>query len=300
MALLLLNSSYSQTRMPLYKEGMVPNAISTHVLFDTLPWKSWLTGRDTMVALPKTIMPTLTVFAPPADKAKGVGVIICSGGSYAQVADGWEGYPAAKALSSAGITAFVLHYRVPRSDLMINKETGPQQDLQEAIKFVREHAQQYRLQENKIGIMGFSAGGHLVSTIGTHLDSCYTVNEHKTSLRPDFMVLVYPVISFADTLTDSLTRTNLIGPDIKSDKVRLYSNELQVTERTPPVFLVHAVDDKIVKVENSLYFAAALEQHKVPVQLFLYNKGGHGFGVENKTAEQQWLTPCIDWILYSK
>lgn len=286
-----------QQSMPLYANGKVPNAIPVTGLYDTLPWKSWLTGRDTTVYMKRTVMPTLTVFAPPPGSAKGIGVIVCSGGSYSQVADGWEGIPACKKLAAAGITAFLLHYRVPRSDMMVNKELGPQQDAQTAIKYVREHSAEYGIDKSRLGMMGFSAGGHLVSTAGTHYDSCYIDNENNTSLRPDFLVLVYPVISFADSLTHAESRANLVGPVITSDKIYEYSNELQVTAQTPPVFITHAVDDDLVKVENSLLFAAALEQQQVPVKLFLYSKGGHGFGVKNKTAPVQWIDACISWIL---
>ncbi|SHL58009.1 Acetyl esterase/lipase [Chitinophaga jiangningensis] len=286
----------AQTPIPLYENGKVPNAITGNSDMDTLRGKSWLTGADTTILRAKTIMPTLTVYAPPPGKASGIAVIVCSGGSYRNVADRVEGIPAAEKLAAAGITAFLLHYRVPRPDLMVNKETGPVQDAQRAIQYVREHAQQYNIQADKVGIMGFSAGGHLVSTAGTHFNKTYIDNPRKINLRPDFMVLVYPVISFTDSLTHELSRQNLIGPAITSEKITEYSNELQVTANTPPTFIVHAVDDNIVKVGNSLYFVAALEQQQVPVRFFVYTKGGHGFGINNTTAGAQWIDPCISWI----
>ena len=290
--------STAQTTMPLYEEGKVPNSIPTTVLSDTIYGRSRLTGHDTSVVVPRTIMPTLTVFAPAAGKATNIAVIVCSGGAYFKVSDAIEGFPAAEKLAAAGITAFVLHYRVPRSDLMPNKETGPIQDAQYAIRFVREHAATYGIDPHRLGIMGFSAGGHLVSTVGTHFDHCYIDNPLGTNLRPDLMILVYPVISFADSLTHILSRRNLIGPDIAPEKVREYSNELQVTDSTPPTFITHAIDDPVVKVANTLHFAAALEQHHVPVKLFIYAKGGHGFGVDNDKASVQWIDPCIQWITH--
>jgi acetyl esterase/lipase len=181
-------------------------------------------------------MPTLTVFNPPVERATGIGVVVCSGGSYQNVADRIEGIPAAKKLVASGITAFVLHYRVPRSDLMVKKEIGSIQDVQRAIQYVREHADEYHIDRDKLGIMGFSAGGHLVSTAATHFDKTYIDNPQETNLRPNFMVLVYPVIGFADSLTHLLSRRNLIGPDIKQEKINEYSNELQVTSATPPHF----------------------------------------------------------------
>ena len=157
-------------------------------------------------------MPTLTIFTPLAEKATGIGVIVCSGGSYRNVADRVEGIPAAKKLAAAGVTAFVLHYRVPRSDLMVNKEIGPIQDAQRAMQYVREHAGEYGIDGDKLGIMGFSAGGHLVSTAGTHFDKTYIDNPRGTNLRPDFMVLVYPVISFTnDSIANIDTRNHLLG-----------------------------------------------------------------------------------------
>ena len=293
--LLMAVNGFSQSSIPLY-ETQVPNSIPTKDLYDTVPRKDPVSGEVQLYLVPKTVMPTLTVFEPPAGKATGIGVIVCSGGSYKGVADGVEGGPAARKLADAGITAFLLHYRVPRSDLMLKKEFGPLEDLQRAIQYVREQAGTFAIDPTHLGVMGFSAGGHLVSTIGTHLDSTYIENPKHTNLRPDFMILAYPVISFSDSLTHVDSRRNLIGPDILPEKIREYSNELQVTTWTPPTFLTHALDDTVVKIANSLCFAAALEQKKVPVQLFIYAKGGHGFGVYNKTADRQWIDSCIEWI----
>jgi acetyl esterase/lipase len=244
----------------------------------------------------KTIMPTLTLYRPDKKLATGIAVIICSGGSYGRTADLEEGIPAAESLSTAGITAFLLDYRVPNAMQMEDQSTGPLMDAQKAIQYVREHAASYRISADKIGIMGFSAGGHLVSTAGTHFSKSYIDNPGQTSLRPDFMILIYPVISMADSLTHLRSRRNLLGPDPGPEKIREYSNERQVTDQTPPTYLVAAVDDTVVKVQNSLYFSAALRQHHIPTQLFLYAKGGHGFGIHNDSAETQWMEDCIRWI----
>jgi acetyl esterase/lipase len=285
----------AQSPIPLYEAGHVPNSIPTTVLNDSLLYNI-APGHDTLIVVPRTLMPTFRVFKPAPQKATGIAVIVCSGGSYRGVADWVEGIPAARQLAAAGITAFVLHYRVPRSDLMTNKENVPMQDLQTAIRYIREHAKDYHIDTSDVGVMGFSAGGHLVSTVCTHLDDIFIDNPLSTNLRPDFMILTYPVISFADSLTHLLSRKNLIGPDISPERIREYSNELHVNDRTPPAFITHAIDDTEVKVANSLYFAAAMEERQIPVQLYLYAKGGHGFGVENPTTTTQWIDPCIRWI----
>lgn len=262
----------AQEVLPLYPEGKVPFA------------------KDGAEA------PVLTVFRPQHNLAKGTAVIVCSGGSYGGRANRVEGIPACKKLSEAGITAFLLDYRLPKAEKMDRKEIVPLTDAQRAIQYLRENAKKYKIDPSRLGIMGFSAGGHLVSTVGTHFNESALPNPKGTSLRPDFMVLVYPVISFADSLTHKISRMNLIGPEITADKIRTYSNELQVSDQTPPVYLTSGMDDQIVEVKNSLYFAAALKQHRVPVELFLYEKGHHGYGVHNEHASVQWIDDCIDWI----
>jgi acetyl esterase/lipase len=213
-------------------------------------------------------MPTLKVFAPDAKKATRIAVIICSGGAYYKVSDKIEGIPTAQQFAEAGITAFVLHYRVPRSDLMTHKEIVPVEDLQWAIQYVREHAEEYHIDTFSIGVIGYSAGGHLVSTVCTHLNEIFIDNPRSINLRPDFMILAYSVISFADSLTHFVTREKLIGPYINSNQIWKYSNELHVDILKPPAFIMHSIDGTVVKVANSLYFAAALETNKVPVNLF--------------------------------
>lgn len=243
-----------------------------------------------------TEVPQLTVFKPERNLAKGTAVIVCSGGSYGGRANRVEGGPACKKLSEAGITAFLLDYRLPKTETMERKEIVPLTDAQRAIQYVRENAGKYEIDPSRLGIMGFSAGGHLVSTAGTRFTKSELENPEGTSLRPDFMVLVYPVISFTDSLTHSRSRMNLVGPEITPEKIRAWSNEWNVTDQTPPTYLTSGLDDKTVDVRNSLYFAAALRQHRVPVELFLYAKGRHGYGVHNNEAEAQWIDDCIEWI----
>lgn len=246
-----------------------------------------------------TEVPKITVYAPKKRKSN-VAVIVCSGGSYGGRANNVEGIPACRKLKDAGITAFLLDYRVPNASRMSEKKIVPLTDVQAAIMYVRSHAKHYGIKPDKVGIMGFSAGGHLVTTVETHFNQTRLDNPEHISLRPDFVVAIYPVVSFADSLTHMQSRNNLIGPDITPESIREFSNELQVSEATPPTFIVSAIDDDVVMVENSLYFEAALRQHHVPVKMFLYAKGGHGFGTNNKKALVQWTEPCIRWIMSEK
>jgi acetyl esterase/lipase len=193
----------------------------------------------------------------------------------------------------------VLKYRIPNEQTMINKEIGPVQDAQRAVQLVRENAAQWGIKKDRIGIMGFSAGGHLASTAGTHFQNTYIDNPKGTSLRPDFMILVYPVISFTDSIGHTGSRDNLLGKNPPPEKIKAYSNEQQVTPQTPPAFLVHAKDDG-VKVENSLVFADALKKAGVPVALYLYEKGGHGYGMYNKTSPVRWMDRVQQWMQQMK
>ncbi|MDB5133998.1 MAG: alpha/beta hydrolase [Mucilaginibacter sp.] len=235
-------------------------------------------------------VPTLTVFKPQGNPG-GTAVIVCSGGSYGRRANEEEGTPVCQKLVEAGITAFLLDYRLPNGH-----DSIPFADVQAAVRLLRENAAVYHIRKDRIGIMGFSAGGHLASTITTHFNEHFDNSDSPVSVRPDFSVLVYPVISMTDELTHTGSRYNLLGKTPSDEEKEHFSNELQVTDQTPPVFIVHAVDDGVVKVANTLYFAAALRQHRVSVEMFIYAKGGHGFGVDNRTVQVQWVEPCIKWI----
>lgn len=249
-----------------------------------------------ILVISKISKPTLSIFLAPKEKANGTAVIIYPGGGYGIVAAGHEGTDIAKKFNEMGITAFVVKYRIPNSETMINPEIGPLQDAQQAIKIVRESAREYNINPNRIGIMGFSAGGHLASTAGTHFDKAVIANTNNTSLRPDFMLLIYPVISFTDSLTHKGSRDNLIGKNPSAQKIKEYSNEMQVTNKTPPTFLVHASDDDAVKPENSIAFYLALIKNKVDAEMHLYESGGHGFGLNLKNKNEQWMERCKNWM----
>ena len=248
------------------------------------------------VRISNVIQPTLTVYLPPAGQGNGTSVIICPGGGYARLAIDHEGYDVAKRLNEMGVAAFVLKYRLPNDQSQPDKSIAPLLDAQQALRLVREQAAKYNLNPERIGLMGFSAGGHLASTAGTHFAQPVGTNPGPTSVRPAFLVLMYPVISFSDSLAHKGSRNNLIGTSPSPDQVRLYSNELQVTAQTPPTFLVHAEDDKTVPVQNSLVFYQALRRHNVPAEMHLYPQGGHGFGLNNKTTKDQWSDRLRNWL----
>jgi acetyl esterase/lipase len=179
---------------------------------------------------------------------------------------------------------------------MINKEIGPLQDAQRALLLVRSRAAEWGIDSKRIGIMGFSAGGHLAATAGTHFQKNYIDNPGHISLRPDFLLLIYPVISFEPPIAHMGSAHNLLGPNPSKEQINEFSNEMQVTDLTPPAFLVHAKDDNVVPYSNSLVFAEALKNHHIPAKIFLYDRGGHGFGMTNNTNTQRWMDLCIEWI----
>ena len=283
----IVHKSNAQTVIPLYK-GEIPNSKAS---VD----KEKTEFREITI-VSNISRPTLTIFLPSKDKATGTAVIICPGGGYSINAFGHEGIDVAKALNEFGVAGFVLKYRIPNDATMENREIGPLQDAQQAIKIVREHATEWNVNPGRIGIMGFSAGGHLASTAGTHFNKAVIPDAGSTSLRPDFMILVYPVISFKDSFGHIGSRDNLIGKNPPEEKINYYSNELQVTTQTPPTFLVHASDDDGVKSENSIAFYQSLIRNKVPAELHIYERGGHGFGLNNKTTSDQWMERCKNWM----
>ena len=284
--------SRCQQIIPLY-EGNIINSIQT-------PDEESIKEEGGIARISNISRPTLTTYIPAKPSAKGTAVIICPGGGYAINAIGHEGTMVAKKLNEAGITAFVLKYRLPSNKTMQNPEIGPLQDAQQAIKIVRSRAKEWGINAERIGIMGFSAGGHLASTAATHFTKSYIDNPSKISLRPDFMILLYPVISFQDSICHKGSRQRLIGEKPTPENIMLFSNELQVTSDTPPSFLVHASDDASVKPANSILFYLALLKYKVPSELHIYQNGGHGFGLTNKATKDQWFERCLAWLSANK
>ncbi|HET7896984.1 MAG TPA: alpha/beta hydrolase, partial [Flavisolibacter sp.] len=248
---LVQGTAFSQMIIPLYKDS-IPNAIAGS------DKETSEINKDSILIVRNVSQPTLSIYLPPKEKSTGAAVIICPGGGYSILAAGHEGVDVARRFTKMGVAAFVLKYRIPNANTMHQPYLGPLQDAQRAIQVVRENASSWGLNKNAIGILGFSAGGHLASTAGTHFQKAVIPNPTKVSLRPDFMVLVYPVITFSDTTVAHMgSRNNLLGKNASPELVNEFSNERQVTPQTPPAFLVHAKDDG-VKVENSLLFADAL------------------------------------------
>jgi len=245
----------------------------------------------------KVTEPTLTVFKPTKEKANGTSLIICPGGGYGVLAFDHEGYKVAKWLNELGITAFILKYRLPSDLIMQNKSIGPLQDAQKAMRMVRRNAKKWNLDPNKIGIMGFSAGGHLASTLSTHFNEKVYAAMDSISARPDFSLLIYPVISMNSKITHQGSKNNLLGENPNEKTVHHFSNELMIDKNTPPAFLVHAVDDKAVPIENSIQYLLSLRKHSIPAELHLYQKGGHGFGMNpSKNTESSWTKSCELWM----
>lgn len=274
--------------LPLYT-GSVPDSKPSQVQETSVTENGGL-------RISNVIQPTLTVYTPPRDKANGTSVIICPGGGYSFLAMQHEGYDVARRLAELGITAFVLKYRLPNDRSQPDKAIAPLLDAQQALRLVRQLAPKYSLNPERIGLMGFSAGGHLAATAGTHFAQPVGDNPGPAPVRPAFLVLLYPVVSFQDSLAHKGSRDNLLGPTASPEQVRRYSNELQVSAQTPPTFLMHTEDDTVVPVQNSLVFYQALRRHGVPAEMHLYPKGGHGFGLNNTTTKDQWLDRLQNWL----
>ena len=281
-------TGFAQNTIPLYPDK-IPNS-------KVAPDEETSEQRDGITIVSKISKPTLSIFLPSKEKANGTAVVICPGGGYGINAFSHEGTDVAKRFNEMGVAAFVVKYRIPNDATMLNREIGPLQDAQQAIKTVRQRAKEWNVDVNRIGIMGFSAGGHLASTAGTHFNTAVIPDAGTISLRPDFMILIYPVISFNDKITHMGSRDQLLGKQPSAEKITEYSNELQVTAKTPPTFLVHASDDDAVKANNSIDFYESLLKYKVPAELHIYQKGGHGFGMNNKTTDDQWMDRCKNWM----
>jgi acetyl esterase/lipase len=243
--------------------------------------------------------PDLTIYLAPKDKANGAAVVIFPGGGYGHLAMDHEGHQIAEWLNSFGVAGFIVKYRHSRSGAGY-RHPAPLQDAQRALRTVRNGAKKWNIDPDRIGIIGFSAGGHLASSLGTHFNQRYSdVKDDidRVSCRPDFMILMYPVISFTESFTHKGSRSNLLGENPDPQLVENLSNEKQVTPETPPTFLVFGNDDKVVPVENGVAFFMSLKKANVPAEMHIYEKGRHGFGLGVGAGPvSSWPLRCTEWM----
>ena len=281
-------SQQQNTEIPLWSTA-IPGAINSDN-YKEIP----VLENGIVTGVSKVTTPTLTVFLP--EKPNGTAIVICPGGGYGYLAINKEGFKVAKWLNTVGITAFVLKYRLPSDLIMQDKTIGALQDAQESMRFIRRNAVKWNINAEKVGVIGFSAGGHLASTLSTHYkEDVYKVTD-SISAKPDFSILIYPVISMEEHTTHKGSRNNLLGATPSAALIEKYSNEKQIDAMTPPTYIVHAVDDKSVPIENSINYFLALKNNKVPSEIHFYEKGSHGFGLGNNGTSKNWTIQCEEWL----
>lgn len=287
----VINSNAQQKTMNLWPGG-IPGLVFT----DSYIEKS-TTSEGLITRFEKTTNPMIYIFLPPKEKATGTAVLICPGGGYAALAFGHEGNAIASWLNDNGIAGIILKYRLPSDLIMKDKSIGPLQDAQEAMRIIRRNAVAWNIDPKKVGVIGFSAGGHLASTLSTHYaDKVYDVAD-TVSARPDFSLLIYPVITMDASFTHAGSRKNLIGENPSDEAIKSFSNELQVNEKTPPAFMVHSADDQTVPVKNSIVYYEQLVKYNIPSELHIFQKGGHGYGLGgSKDTQSAWPGLCISWL----
>jgi acetyl esterase/lipase len=289
---IFISNGYAQTiTLKLWPDG-IPGSKNDPSYVENIT-----TTEGRVIRCEKVVTPDLTVYLPAPEKANGAAVLICPGGGYGMLAFDHEGNAIAKWLNDNGVAGIILKYRLPSDKIMADKSIGPLQDAQEAMRIVRRNAEAWKINPGKIGVIGFSAGGHLASTLSTHYaEKVYEVKDSK-SARPDFSLLIYPVVSFDSEVTHMGSRNNLIGTNPDDVTVKHFSNELQITSDTPPAFLVHSADDPAVPVMNSIGYFIGLQKNKIPVEMHIFQKGGHGYGLApNGGTEASWPDLCIKWM----
>lgn len=288
--LLAAHAASAQQALPLYA-GEIPNAVQAadeERLRD--PQDPYPFHQD--ISRPQLYpYPLLKAGSPRA------AVVVLPGGSYRGVSIVKEGFDVAKQLNAYGVAAFVVKYRTPSDKHMRDKTTGPLQDAQRALQLVHERAHEWNVDPTRIGLLGFSAGGHLASTAATQFSRPVLRGLSPDEARPDFLMLGYPVISFDEAIAHKGSREMLLGVHPTREQIREYSSELNVTAQTPPTFIFHAADDATVPVANSLRFFEALHAAGVPSELIVFPAGGHGFGLNNSTTSDRWIERLRDWLL---
>ena len=291
-AILIFNGLTAQEVIPLWSIGNIPNHQKSAEREEIPP-------RD-IVFIKNVQTPTLQTFLPSKQNANGMAVLICPGGGYSGVAYDWEGTDYAKWFNSQGVAAFVLKYRMPQAKSVVTSYKAPIQDAQRAIRYIRYYANEFNIDKNKVGVIGSSAGGHLASTLGTHFDKTYykpTDSIDKELIRPDFLMLIYPVISMKKGITHMGSRRNLLGKTPTEELVLQFSNELHVSENTPSTFIIHSGDDKAVPVENAIKMYQSLVQHKIKATMHIYPEGGHGYSLgKSKKSAPDWTRLASEWL----
>lgn len=292
---LALTASAQQAKTPLYPEGI---PCKLHEDLETL-------YDETAKKIKKVGVPEIWYYpASRKTSAKLSAILIVPGGGYTTLAFDHEGIKVAQWLNQLGISAFVLMYRLPYWESEPCKSKVALMDATRAMRIIRHNATLWNLEISKIGVLGFSAGGHLAATLSTQFDLGNTAAENqfdKFSSRPDFSILVYPVISMLNGLTHMGSRKSLLGDIPTKEELNLYSNELQVKSNTPPTLLIHAKDDSVVVPENSIQYHKALQKNKIPTTLHLMEAGGHGFGIKNARAPtNSWLKITEEWLQEQK
>ncbi len=281
----------AQEEYPLW-ENSIPGQIKSDEV------KEYTTGgkAEEIIRVHQVTEPTIKTYFPSKELANGAAVVICPGGGYRILAIDHEGYQIAEWLNSLGIAAFVLKYRLPDARIMKDPSVGPLQDVQKALRTVRQNAQKWNIDPTQIGIMGFSAGGHLAASLASHYQANVYEEATAISARPDFSILIYPVISFDQTMTHSGSRENLIGKNPTEAQIAYFSNELQINKNTPPTLLIHSVDDEVVPVENSLAYLKQLKKYKVEAELHVFSDGGHGYGLGRGGTHSLWSKNAENWL----
>lgn len=290
--LFLSTSLFAQnTKLELWPDGVPDSQPSLEKEID---------NQTDALSISKVQKPSIEVYLPVKKISTGQAVLICPGGGYTHLAYDWEGTQIAKWFNTKGIAGIVLKYRLPNSASVKTSYEAPLQDAKRAIRLIRSHADEWNIDKNKVGVMGFSAGGHLASTLGTHFNAEETVPEdsiRSINARPDFMILLYPVITMKKEFTHMGSRKSLLGENPSKELVKEFSNEEKVQIDTPPTFIVHATDDNVVPVENSIEFYQALVKHHVDTEMHIYPEGGHGFAfARNKGYLRSWPARLEDWL----
>lgn len=292
LASFMIVESHAQNAIiPLWENG-IPNSKKTD--------EKEVSEEKDIIRISKVQEPTIEVYLPAKKIATGQAVVICPGGGYGILAYDWEGTDVAKWLNSIGVAGIVLKYRLPNSKSVVNRHQVPLMDAQRAMRLSRYNSDKWNIDKKKIGVMGFSAGGHLASTLGTHFDDKIAKAGdliNMISARPDFMVLIYPVITMGDPNTHGGSRRNLLGPEPSNELIKEFSNELQVISTSPPTFLVHSADDKSVPVANSIMMYDALLSKDIPVEMHLFPKGGHGYSMApHDESLSAWTSLLRTWL----